>query len=160
MDADAREAQDQDPEAQLVDAAAGGAGAQIECGGKAGDGQRQQDEEEDDEEAAEQLSARASIVERLAIDSDCRPDALANLGLAPEVVDAKREDAQEAVEETQAQEAAGGVRPADLWTRHDPGRRGFDCCDGHCDGHGASRGSAGAVLRGRDKLACRPMRPE
>ena len=50
---------------------------------------RQQDEEEDDEKAAEQLAARAAVFQRLAVDAHGRPDALAHLGLAPEVVDAR-----------------------------------------------------------------------
>ncbi len=119
------------PEPELVDPLPGAVGRKQQRRGEAGNDQRQQDQEEDDEEAAEQLAARAAVVERLAVDAHRRPDALAHLRLAPEMVDAERENAQDAVEDAQAQEAARRVHPAD--GRHVHGARRRDCRIG--DGH-------------------------
>src|SRR5687768_13141170 len=105
MDADAGEDEQEQVEGRFVAGAARAAEPQHRDG-KSGDAHRQQDEQEDDDEAAEELAARSPIVQRLAVDAHRRPDALAHLGLAPEMVDAEREDAQDAVEEAEAEKAA------------------------------------------------------
>ncbi len=75
--------------------------------------ERQQHQQEDHHEAAKQLPARAAVLQRLAVDAHRRPDALADFGLSPEMVNPERQDAQQGVEQAQAHEPALRLHPHD-----------------------------------------------
>src|SRR5262249_54173293 len=67
--------------------------------------ERQKDAEEHHQEADEQLLAGAGVLERLAVEAHGRPDAAADLGLTPEVVDTERQNPEHEIDEAEPDQA-------------------------------------------------------